>query len=125
LRHPAITCNITRPSGAKRNDSIARSARPIELHSAEWPRLKWLLDDDCDIANDNLVPARGERLLVAGRWLSAGHEAMASARVRAQCFRYGQAIGRVAAMCLRNEETPRTLNVSDLREAPRKHGAAM
>ena len=78
-----------------------------------------------DVAYDNFVPARGERILVAGRCLSAEHEAMASARVTAQCFSYGQAIGMAAAMCLRNEEAPRTLNVSDLREALRKDGAVI
>jgi hypothetical protein len=38
---------------------------------------------------------------------------------------YGQAIGIAAAMCLRYEETPRTLNVSDLTEALPKDGAVM
>jgi hypothetical protein len=38
---------------------------------------------------------------------------------------YGQAIGIAAAMCLRYEETPRTLNVSDLREALPKDGAVI
>jgi hypothetical protein len=50
---------------------------------------------------------------------------MASARVTAQCFSYGQAIGMPAAMCLRNDEAPRTLNVSELREALRKDGAVI
>jgi hypothetical protein len=30
-----------------------------------------------------------------------------------------------AAMCLRNDEAPRTLNVSELREALRKDGAVI
>jgi hypothetical protein len=50
---------------------------------------------------------------------------MASARVTAQCFSYGQAIGMAAAMCLRERASPRTLNVSDLREALRKDGAVI
>jgi hypothetical protein len=110
-------------SGAKRQNSIARSAWPIELHSGQKPRIEWLLDDYYDIAYDNFVPARGDGLLVAGRCLSAEHEAMASARVTAQCFSYGQAIGMVAAMCLRDGTSPRKLNASDLREALRKDGA--
>jgi hypothetical protein len=47
-------------SGAKRKNSIARSAWPIELHSGEKPRLEWLLDDYYDIAYDNFVPVKGE-----------------------------------------------------------------
>jgi hypothetical protein len=61
--------------------------------------------------------------LVAGRCLSAEHEAMASARVTAQCFSYGQAIGMAATICVQCGITPRNLNVSDLREALRKDGA--
>jgi hypothetical protein len=112
-------------AGTKRKNSIARSAWPIELHSGEKPRLEWLLDDYYDVAYDNFVPVKGEGLLVAGRCLSAEHEAMASARVTAQCFSYGQAIGMAAAMCLRDNTSPRSLNVSDLREALRKDGAVI
>ena len=125
IRGVGILSNDDVVSGAKRKDSIARSAWPIELHTGEKPRLEWLLDDYYDIAYGNFVPARGERLLIAGRCLSAEHEAMASARVTAQCFSYGQAIGMAAAICLRNDEAPRTLNVSELREALRKDGAAI
>ena len=39
------------------------------------------------------MPEAGENLLVAGRCLSAEHEAMASARVTAQCFGMGYAAG--------------------------------
>jgi hypothetical protein len=112
-------------SGAKRNDSIARSAWPIELHAGEKPRLEWLLDDYYDVAYENFVPVKGEGLLVAGRCLSAEHEAMASARVTAQCFSYGQAIGMAAAMCVQGGTTPRAMNLSDLREALRKDGAVI
>jgi hypothetical protein len=110
-------------SGKKCKTSIARSAWPIELHSGEKPRLEWLLDDYYDVAYESFVPLKGEGLLVAGRCLSAEHEAMASARVTAQCFSYGQAIGMAAAMCVQGGTSPRTLNVSDLREALRRDGA--
>jgi hypothetical protein len=112
-------------SGTKRRDSVARSAWPIELHSGEKPRLEWLLDDYYDVAYENFVPVKGEGLLVAGRCLSAEHEAMASARVTAQCFSYGQAIGMAAAMCVQGETTPRAVNLSDLREALRNDGAVI
>ena len=104
IRGVGIFTNDDVVSGAKRKDSIARSAWPIELHSGEKPRLEWLLDDYYDVAYENFVPVQGARgLLVAGRCLSAEHEAMASARVTAQCSSYGQAIGRAAAMCVRND----------------------
>ena len=68
---------------------------------------------------------KGEALLAARRCLSAEHEAMASARVTAQCFSYGQAIGMAAAMCVHGKRIPRALNVSDLRDALRKDGAVI
>ena len=115
----------TSSPGPKRKDAIARSAWPIELHSGEKPQLKWLLDDYYDISYDSFVPVSGEGFLVAGRCLSAEHEAMASARVTAQCFSYGQAIGMAAAMSLRDGTPPRQLPVSDLRDALRKNGAVI
>jgi FAD dependent oxidoreductase len=112
-------------TGAKCKDSIARSAWPIELHSGEKPQLKWLLDDYYDISYQSFVPVSGEGFLVAGRCLSAEHEAMASARVTAQCFSYGQAIGMAAATSLREGTSPRKLSVSDLRDALRRDGAVI
>jgi hypothetical protein len=68
-----------------------------------------------------LVPERGESILVAGRCLSAEHEAMASARVTAQCFSYGHAIGHAAALAILENISPRTLNGAE----PRRGGAAL
>src|SRR6516225_6315310 len=103
-------------SGKKCKTSIARSAWPIELHSGEKPRLEWLLDDYYDVAYENFVPLKGEGLFVAGRCLSAEHEAMASARVTAQCFSYGHAIGHAAAIAVQDRVAPRAINGRDIRE---------
>jgi hypothetical protein len=71
------------------------------------------------------VPRAGEGLLVAGRCLSAEHEAMASARVTAQCFSYGQAVGMAAAMALHAGVSPRQLPAGELRDALRRDGAVL
>jgi hypothetical protein len=71
------------------------------------------------------VPRDGEGLLVAGRCLSAEHEAMASARVTAQCFSYGQAVGMAAATSVRESINVRELSVGDLQEQLRRAGAAL
>jgi hypothetical protein len=47
-----------------------------------------------------LVPLTGTNLLVAGRCLSAEHEAMASARVTAQCLGMGYAAGAGTGLAL-------------------------
>jgi glycine/D-amino acid oxidase-like deaminating enzyme len=112
-------------NGHKARDSIARSAWPIELHSGEKPRLVWLLDDYYDVPFGCFLPREGDGFLVAGRCLSAEHEAMASARVTAQCFSYGQAAGLAAAMALQSGTSPRELPVSDLRDALKRDGAVI
>jgi hypothetical protein len=112
-------------TGTKSKNAIARSAWPIELHTGNKPQLTWLLDDYYDISYQSFVPVSGEGFLAAGRCLSAEHEAMASARVTAQCFSYGQAIGMAAAMSVHDGTSPRNLSVSDLRDALRKDGAVI
>ena len=75
----------------KSPDSIARSSWPIELHYGAKPKTEWLVDDYYDVPFATLVPATGRNVIVAGRCLSAEHEALASCRVTAQCFEYGRA----------------------------------
>jgi hypothetical protein len=62
---------------------------------------------------------------VAGRCLSAEHEAMASARVTAQCFSYGQAIGLAAAIAVRERMQPRGIDGADLRAELDRRGAKL
>ena len=107
----------------KRADGIARSAWPIELHAGEKPRVEWLPDDFYEIPYGCFVPERGENLLVAGRCLSAEHEAMASARVTAQCFAYGEAVGLAAAIAVRNGLQPREIDGAALRAELSARGA--
>jgi hypothetical protein len=71
------------------------------------------------------VPQRGDGLLFAGRCLSAQHEAVASARVTAQCFSYGHAIGHAAAMCLEAGCEPRALRGSEVRARLERDGARL
>jgi glycine/D-amino acid oxidase-like deaminating enzyme len=113
--------DVTR--GAKFASGIARSPWPIELHSGEKPRLHWLLDDWYEIPYECFVPQIGEGLLTAGRCLSAQHEAMASARVTAQCFSYGHAIGHAAAIAVRERIAPRRIEGSALRDVLNRDGA--
>jgi hypothetical protein len=111
--------------GTKFRDGIARSPWPIELHSGNKPRVEWLLDDVYEVPYGCFVPQRGEKLLFAGRCLSAEHEAVASARVTAQCFSYGHAIGHAAALCVREGLAPRALKGEDLRLVLDRDGARL
>lgn len=111
--------------GTKFKSGIARSPWPIELHSGAKPRVEWLLDDVYEVPYECFVPLRGESLLLAGRCLSAEHEAVASARVTAQCFSYGHAIGHAAAICVRDRMAPRRLRGDDLRDVLNRDGAKL
>jgi glycine/D-amino acid oxidase-like deaminating enzyme len=121
----ATLANADVLAGRKFVDAIARSPWPIELHAGAKPRVEWLLDDWYEVPYGCFVPERGESLLVAGRCLSAQHEAVASARVTAQCFAYGHAIGHAAAMCLESGLAPRALDGRDVRDRLDRDGAAL
>jgi glycine/D-amino acid oxidase-like deaminating enzyme len=117
--------NIDVLSGAKFSDGIARSPWPIELHTGAKPRVEWLLDDVYEIPYGCFVPQRGEGLLTAGRCLSAEHEAVASARVTAQCFSYGHAIGYAAAICALDGLAPRGVDGAAIRAELNRDGARL
>ncbi|MEM6824847.1 MAG: FAD-dependent oxidoreductase [Pseudomonadota bacterium] len=84
----------------KRRDAIARSSWPIELHYGAKPKTEWLVDDYYDVPFGTLVPREGRNVIVAGRCLSAEHEALASCRVTAQCFEYGRAAALATVISL-------------------------
>ena len=87
-------------NGRKLKDTIARSSWPIELHYGSKPKTEWLIDDYYDVPFGALVPSSGQNVIVAGRCLSAEHEALASCRVTAQCFEYGRAAAMATDLSL-------------------------
>jgi ribulose 1,5-bisphosphate synthetase/thiazole synthase len=108
----------------KRPDGICRVPWPIELHAGDKPKLHWLLDDYYEVPYLALVPEVGENIIVAGRCLAAEHEALASARVTAQCFEYGHAAAVAAVMSI-DEATPlRTLPGEAVRARMAANGSA-
>ncbi|MGN6221285.1 MAG: FAD-dependent oxidoreductase [Microbacterium sp.] len=109
----------------KRADSICRSPWPIELHSGDRPKLQWILDDYYDVPYAALVPEQAENVIVAGRSLSAEHEALASARVTAQCFEYGHAAGVAAHLSLTSQVRFRDLAGEQVAEVMRSRGSLL
>ncbi|WP_102345169.1 FAD-dependent oxidoreductase [Bacillus sp. Marseille-P3661] len=109
----------------KRDDGIARSPWPIELHKGAKPKVEWLLNDYYEIPYKALLPIKGENLMVAGRCLSAEHEALASARVTAQCFEYGHAAGLAASQSIKENKTLRELDGRQIRELLNEDGARL
>ena len=109
----------------KRSDGVVRSPWPIELHSGEKPKLEWLDDDYYEVPYNALVPEKGENLVVAGRCISAEHEALASCRVTAQCFGYGHAAGIAAVEAIASGTALRDLKGSRIRELLNLDGARL
>ena len=70
----------------------------------------------------SLVPQTVENLLVAGRCISAQQDAMTQLRLIPPCLVTGQAAGTAAALALRENTTPRQLDVSLIQETLSKQG---
>jgi hypothetical protein len=71
------------------------------------------------------VPAAAENIIVAGRSLSAEHEALASARVTAQCFEYGHAAAVAADLSIETGLGFCDLDVTEIRRRMRLGGSAL
>ena len=112
-------------NGKKFKDGIARSPWPIELHSGNKPKVEWLLDDVYEIPLNCFIPKNGEGIIAAGRCLSAEHEAVASARVTAQCFSYGHAVGHAASISIKENVFLRDIKGENVREILNKEGARL
>lgn len=85
--------------GRRFTDEIALATWPMEFReTARGPKLRFPKDNlPCGIPAGCLRPAGIDRLFVAGRCISADHDAQASIRVMGTCFATGQAAGQLAA----------------------------
>jgi len=87
-------------SGRKFEDAVARGSWPIELWKEGRPGATYEYLEDgqsYDIPLRCLQAQDLGNLFVAGRCLSASHEALGSARVIGTCLATGEAAGRAAA----------------------------
>ncbi len=126
-------------AGRRFEDAIARCAYPIDIHDPTGSRGKLIgLGNSAadterqvkptapafyDIPYRCLVPVRVKNLLVAGRPISATHEAAASARVIPPCYATGQAAGLAAALSVQQDHLVASLDARLLRERLREQGA--
>jgi hypothetical protein len=96
----------------KHADGVAASAWPFEFHT-EGAATTWehLPDGDWfEIPYRSLLVRGASNLLVAGRCISATHEALASSRVTGVCMAIGEAAGVAAAMSIASERAPSELD---------------
>ncbi len=106
----------------KFNSAVVRSAWPIEAHGKDV-KIVNLDDDYYEIPYEVMLPQGVEQLLTVGRCISAEHEALASARVTAQCFEEGMAAGIAAVLSVRDSSTPRKADICEIRESMIAEGA--
>lgn len=103
----------------KFDDRIARGSYPIDIHDptgggGEMIRLKE--GEYYDIPYRSLIPQGIDNLIVAGRCISATHEAQASIRITATCTAMGEAAGNAAGLCIKNNLTTRQLDIQELQK---------
>jgi len=97
------------------DDAIDVASYPIDLHHPKdnGCTLEWC--GDCyDIPYRSLLPLNVSGLLVAGRSISATHEAMSAIRVMATCMAMGEAAGRAARLAIQHRVLPEHLDVREL-----------
>ncbi len=105
-------------------DAIAVASYPIDIHRPgdEGCTLIWC--GDCyDIPYRSLLPASIENLIVAGRSISATHEAMGAIRVMATCMAMGEAAGRAAGIAVTQGILPSEVDIHALRRKLLDNGA--
>ncbi|WP_433514670.1 FAD-dependent oxidoreductase [Nonomuraea sp. CA-143628] len=108
-------------------DTIARCGAPIEDHdSGAATRWEYVHDfGTYGIPYRCLLPVEVGGLIVAGRCLSATHDAHASARSMGQCMAMGQAAGTAAALAVQAGVEPAAVDVELLRTRLREEGALL
>ena len=114
-------------NGRRFEDVIALCGYPVDIHdpsgagggTAEAPPTANIYE----IPYRVMVPQKVEGLLVAGRAVSATHEALGAIRVMPPCFAMGEAAGAAAAMSLQADCAPRAVDVPALQEKLRHAGA--
>lgn len=106
-------------------DAIACSAWPVEEHGA-GRGTRWVFlapGTYYQIPLRTLLPAGLDGLLVAGRCVSASHDAHASLRVAGVCFAMGEAAGVVAAQACATQTSVRHLEFAGIRAELLRRGA--
>jgi hypothetical protein len=114
--------HVTSP--ARFDDAIACSAWPIEDHSGGRD-IRWVWLDPgqyYQIPLRSMLPRHLTNVVVAGRAISATHDAQASVRVTAQCFAMGEAAGVTAVAALEHSGDIRTVDVCHVQQTLRDRG---
>jgi hypothetical protein len=110
---------------ARFDDAIACGAWPQEFHVAgKETEYVWLERGAYyQMPYRSLVAADVDNLLLAGRCVSATHEALASTRVIAPSMAQGEAAGAAAALAVQKGLTVRGIDVEEVQRVLEERGA--
>jgi hypothetical protein len=109
-------------------DVIAHGSYPIDIHDpfGRGTVLRRLPPGEAyDIPLRCLIPKDLDDVLVAGRCISATHEALSSCRVIPISMATGQAAGVCAALAARHGLPPARIEARDVQEGLRRQGAIL
>jgi len=115
-------------SGRRFDDCIARSGYPIDIHNPSGGGVTTGMirsGGAYDIPYRSIVPLGVENLLLAGRCISATHEAQATARLTPSCMAVGQAAGAAAAIAARTGCAAAEVPIESLRQKLLSGGAEL
>ncbi|MDR0656727.1 MAG: FAD-dependent oxidoreductase [Treponema sp.] len=114
-------------SSRKFEDSIGLYGFPIDIHQPDGKSGVFMqFKEPYSIPYRILLPKqRGKNLLVAGRCVSATHDALGSVRIMPACFVTGQAAGTAAALALQEGISPKQLAYKKLEKKLLKNGALL
>lgn len=114
--------------GHQFDDVIAQYCYQIDIHGPKDNTsevFKLPRGTHYDIPYRCLVPQKVDNLLVAGRSVSATHEALGAIRVQPLCIAMGQAAGTAAGLCVHQKTSPAKLNIKKLQQVLREQGAIL
>lgn len=106
-------------------DSVLLASNSVDVHGRFGPKSNEYVPikgDYYGVPYRSLVPQKIDNLLIAGRCVSADSTAAGAIRVMPPCMAMGQAAGTAAAICVKNECTPRTLDAQKLRTVLKENG---
>jgi hypothetical protein len=112
--------------GAQFTDGVARGGYPIDIHDPKGGRTQFYFIQNggsYEIPYRSMVPKEIEGVLVAGKTISAEHEAAGSVRIMGCVIAQGEAVGTAAALAAVKGIMPRQVDTDRLRKVLIANGA--
>lgn len=111
-------------SGKVWDDSIAFAFYPVDIHRKDGVNPERLKEGTVPtIPYRALIAAKADHLFIAGRCISSDRAANSGLRVQSVCMASGQVVGAAAALAAQKNCLPLEVNLQELKDLLKKHGA--